>query len=70
MNKDDIKKLLYKQKPTADWKSNDSNFRYYQTNVTGYLVVFAIPNEEANGFEKQIPAQLLIRWLEDFAPLN
>lgn len=66
---EDIKKLLYKEKPIADLCHETKYFKYYETEVGNNLFIFRISVEEAVNFERQIPAQLLIRWLYQFKDL-
>ena len=74
MNPNEIKKLLYKQKPFA--KIIEVNFpqgthqepiHTYSTKIqmqNQYIeLFFDIPSKEAKNFNEQEPAQLLIRWL-------
>jgi hypothetical protein len=70
MNKNEIKKLLYKEKPIAK-KTNDlimlvpiENTLYKTILNNGLEVYFTIPPKDKIE-EKEIPAQLLIRWLLD-----
>jgi hypothetical protein len=62
-----IKKELYKQKPIAEFGYTDGIFAYYSTELTiggsEEIINFKVPETEADGFDKSIPAQLLIRWL-------
>lgn len=69
----EIKKSLYKEKPTAkemDVVSTDNltgtePYSVYWATVNDTIVKFVIPHKEMgeNRFEKEVPAQLLIRWL-------
>ena len=73
MEKNEIKKALYKQKPMALKGYNEGNAVVYSTEIeidgSEEEVIFKIPNEElldADGnhiFGDEEPAQLLIRWL-------
>lgn len=61
-----IKKYLYKNKPTAELAPTDKkDLVLYRANFLGGSVEFEIPFDERplNGFEQQMPAQLLIRWI-------
>lgn len=62
MTKTEIKKELYKQKPTANFLKNEDDAVYYTTLLNGLDITFKIPHQEAT-FDRQVPAQLLIRWL-------
>jgi hypothetical protein len=70
MTKTEIKKALYKEKPTA--KRGIVSSVVYNTNVyrttlaDGTDVKFSIPDSEWNSdtFQDEMPAQLLIRWLD------
>lgn len=73
MNKTEIKKALYKQKPVAERGYDEGNHTIYSAEVvidnTEEEVKFKIPNEELKDeegnliFGEEEPAQLLIRWL-------
>ena len=63
MNNIEIKKGLYKNKPTADQIGETKEFQIWVTTLNGELVTFNIPHKEADGFGFQQPAQLLIRWI-------
>lgn len=71
METNEIKKTLYKEKPKAILigKEKDSNletiFTYKSKLSSGKKILFRIPEEEAEGFEKQMESQLLIRWMEN-----
>lgn len=64
----DIKKELYRQKPTADMNNETSEGREYtcQIDVDGKtrVVYFDVPINECE-FGEVVPAQLLIRWYSD-----
>lgn len=66
MNKTEIKKELYKQKPTADFNKEYSESKQYscQIEVEGQMkpLYFRVPLDECE-FEETVPTQLLIRWL-------
>lgn len=63
-SKNDIKKALYKEKPTAIIKSVTGRFVYYEAVLSEIgPVTFAVPIKEAENFDSSEPAQLLIRWL-------
>lgn len=64
MTKDEIKKALYKEKPTAKKGSKSSMYQYYDTKLsTGMYVQFRVPLLEVGSLSDTEPAQLLIRWL-------
>jgi len=75
MNINEIKKALYKEKPTAirtDRQTSENTItsvdpydRYICCLQNGHTVVFIIPHKEQgeNLFNKTEPAQLLIRWI-------
>lgn len=61
--KNEIKKLLYKEKPTAYLAGISHTHHIYTCDLQDKTIVrFEIPIEEAD-FEKEVPAQLLIRWM-------
>jgi len=63
MNTTEIKKALYKQKPTAVRTNYQGGYVHYVTQLEDASIVnFEIPNQEA-GFGNEVPAQLLIRWI-------
>lgn len=64
MTSTEIKKELYKQKPTADFNYEQDGFKYYSTKIEGTneVIRFKIPLKECE-FSETVPAQLLIRWL-------
>lgn len=81
MELNEVKKALYREKPLA--KETDdgisgirgatanpvSSYKAFLADGTG--VLFCVPHLEmgAEKFEKEIPAQLLIRWIElSFTP--
>lgn len=63
--KNEIKKSLYKEKPTAVYQNvNGKGEALFRTTLKSKVSVeFLIPREEQEGFEKEMPAQLLIRWM-------
>lgn len=64
MKTNEIKKALYKEKPTAKKTSFIADYYNYVTQLeNGTIVEFNIPKKEGEHFEDNIPAQLLIRWL-------
>lgn len=65
MEKNEIKKELYKQKPIAKFDKIIGGVGYWQTTVADQTVTFAIPFEDMGSteFTSEISSQLLIRWL-------
>lgn len=65
MTTNEIKKDLYRNKPTAFLKNWDGNHMDYSTVLSsGESADFSIPKEEVEeSFLTEMPAQLLIRWL-------
>ena len=67
MNKDLIKKELYKQKPDADFNYEEGGFKNYSCLLVidgvEEIIEFYIPLKECD-FEEVVPAQLLIRWIK------
>ena len=66
MTKTEIKKALYKEKPTACLRYEKKyGFSEYVAELeSGYKVTFLVPTEEVtDAFELSMPAQLLIRWI-------
>ena len=66
MKDNDIKKELYKQKPRASMYGVDKdNNACYQTSLEdGTSITFTVPSAESENFEDDMPAQLLIRWID------
>ncbi len=61
-----IKKALYKEKPTAVKIAQPKNERFlYEAETSLGKVRFDVPINEMGEtfFEREMPAQLLIRWL-------
>lgn len=69
MDFNEIKKTLYKQKPTAKLEFRDRCINckwYYEAKLLdGTKVNFEVPVSEMGEkkFEEELPAQFLIRWL-------
>jgi hypothetical protein len=69
VEKNDIKKALYKEKPTAKHTTSDVTmegvFYYYTAICSLGLIQFKVPRHEMgeHPFNKEVSAQLLIRWL-------
>lgn len=65
MNKNEIKKALYRERPRAEYKGLKKQGLLYECELkNGTKIKFLIPDIEARGFYSFMPAQLLIRWLE------
>ena len=67
MEKNEIKKRLYKDGPIAALKEVRSDGVLYYTKVDGTTIYFLIPLGEVGEvvWELEMPAKLLIRWLQD-----
>lgn len=71
MDKNEIKKALYKQKPTANLQVIRNATLHYTSSVTigeQYTPLrFEIPADEykSGDFMAEMPTKLLIRWLQD-----
>lgn len=65
MTTTEIKKALYKDKPTANRLSTAGGFVWYEAKLDNKKVTFKIPEKEAAGFNQTEPAQLLIRWINN-----
>lgn len=65
MEKNEIKKLLYKEKPTAFLNYIRKGVAYYHTELGGKNIWFEIPVEDMGDadFGTTMDAKLLIRWL-------
>lgn len=65
MNNTEIKKYLYRVKPTAKAVAKLDKVYLYHADIDQHYVAFRVPIDEMgeNLFEDEIPAQLLIRWL-------
>lgn len=73
MINNEIKKALYREKPvakemdvvSADNLSGTEPYSVYWATVNDTIVNFVIPHSEMGDtrFQKEIPSQLLIRWL-------
>lgn len=73
MEKNEIKKLLYKEKNKAEFKYIKSGIAHYESfindndsglNIPVYFAIPVIDMGEAT-FENKIQAQLLIRWIKN-----
>jgi hypothetical protein len=67
MEKNDIKKALYKQNTTAHLTSIQSGIAYYKTNIEEGFVRFEVPVSDMGdaAFFTEMPAKLLIRWIKN-----
>lgn len=63
MNTNDIKKILYKEKPSAKLSFKSETAVVYQATTSVGTLLFEVPVSEAKNFNNDEPAQLLIRWL-------
>lgn len=74
MEKNEIKKALYKEKPTAKLEGGRvyyhgelgrSDYSIYTTNTSLGRHTFIVKHDDMGEglFEEEVPAQLLIRWL-------
>lgn len=66
----EIKKELYKEKPVATCHLAHNEIYVYETETSSYHVQFIVPVSEMgeNRFDEEVPAQLLIRWINKFQP--
>lgn len=73
MNLTEIKKTLYKEKPVA-WQINDETKTIdnksvklitYKTECSIGTILFTVPTNDMGDklFDNELPAQLLIRWI-------
>lgn len=72
MINNEIKKALYKEKPTAETViKNDSEKHYSAELQDGMIINFDVQFSEMGEteFEDQMPAQLLIRWMRPYRRL-
>lgn len=66
MTTNEVKKALYKQKPTAHVQKIKAGVAEFKTELeNGYVVTFAVPLEDMGLSElsASMEAQLLIRWM-------
>ena len=65
MKLNEIKKALYRQKPTAFFNYIRKGVAYYQTELDGKNLWFEIPVDDMGDadFGKTMEAKLLIRWV-------
>lgn len=66
MNKGEIKKALYKEKPEAHWVASDGHAKHYTAKTSLGEVAFEVPFDDMGTatFNDVMPAQLLVRWLK------
>lgn len=66
MEKNEIKKLLYISKPTAEFLYIRKGSAFYKTIVNDVHVMFNVPVSDMGDadFLPQMDAKLLIRWIE------
>ena len=64
MNINEIKKLLYKKKPTASKFADDGKSYFYDCMIDDMQIFFHVPYSEMGDkfFQISEPAHLLIRW--------
>ena len=73
MEKNDIKKALYKQKPIATVTHIKSGVVYYTAFLGDFTkIFFEVPVNDMGdaSFKSQIEAQLLIRWISSWVKLE
>lgn len=65
MEKNEIKKALYKQKPQAEFKFVRLGVAYYYADLEDQRVNFEVPVSDMGDvdFGRTMDAKLLIRWL-------
>ena len=65
MEKNEIKKALYRQKPQAEIKFIRQGVAYYYADLEEERVQFEVPVNDMGDadFERTMEAKLLIRWL-------
>jgi hypothetical protein len=61
--KNEVKKLLYKEKPTAVLSVSGDTLLYKAVTSKG-RVYFKVNKDEGKDFDKEMPAHLLIRWMD------
>lgn len=66
MDKNEIKKALYRQKPTAFFNYIRKGVAYYHTELDGENLWFEIPVDDMGDadFGSTMEAKLLIRWVQ------
>ena len=68
METNEIKKVLYKEKPMAirtEYELGGDHVIYTTRLSDRSIIEFQIPMDEAANFNSQEPAQLLIRWIKN-----
>ena len=65
MEKNEVKKLLYKEKPIATRTQELDQVCFYEAETTKGKITFEVPYREMGEteFSSKEPAQLLIRWI-------
>lgn len=65
MDINEIKKILYKEKPKAHFSSMNKSFIRYYTKISETIITFLIPVSDIGDatFEDEMEAKLLIRWI-------
>lgn len=64
-NRNEIKKMLYREKPMARLVGKDNEKYFYRTNTSTGVLSFVVPISDMGEklFQHDIEAQFLIRWL-------
>ena len=65
METNEIKKVLYKEKPIANYFGAKENSFLYSARTSIGQIWFEVPKEESGNFKLEEPAQLLIRWIKN-----
>lgn len=69
MNTNEIKKVLYKEKPVAilckPFLGSNNQVKNYRASTSLGIIYFTVPFSEMGEkiFEDELPSQLLIRWM-------
>jgi len=65
MNKNEIKKIIYKNKPIAYFDKIRIGIAYYETVINNLKIYFEIPVNDMGDadFYKEMDAKLLLRWV-------
>jgi len=76
MEKNEVKKVLYRVKPKAVLESEKTKDTYvyastFESEGTGYSLTFSVPISDMGDakFEKEMDAHLLIRWMDSWSIL-
>ena len=64
MGLNEVKKILYKEKPMAEKLYGEDNNDIYGCDTSKGRVMFCVPSSESAEFRRNEPAQLLIRWIK------